>query len=204
MLLAINTAQPIHELALINKGELLAERAWPKHNKDLEELIPTLQKMLEELGLTKQEITEILVITGPGSFTSVRTGVSFANALAAGLSAKLFAINTFELLERKAATAPIITILHAGGQDVAVRSEGETKVGPIAQLLAPFEHNKFSVVAEVLETQADELHSICLEKNWPQIQGEKLQTLGESILTFDLQNLKPIQQAEPIYLKQAI
>ncbi len=192
----------MHELALLDGDELLLEKRWKDERDDVERLVPTLQEMLKELGLEKQEITEILAITGPGSFTAVRTGVTFANALAEGLNAKLYGMDTFELLKRKAATTdPVIAILHAGGQDVGVKQEDEIKVGQIAMLLAPFEHNKFKIVSELKETQEDELHSICLEKEWKKVEGHELLTLGESIQTYDLQDLEPTKQVEPLYMK---
>ncbi len=209
MILAINTAQQIHELALIDSSskppEILAELSWPNNKNDVEELVPKLQKMLADLGLEKSEITEVLVVTGPGPYTAIRTGVTFANALAEGLNAKLYIIDTFELLKRKAAIThaaerSVLSITNAGGLDVAVNN----KVGPLSELLAPFEHDKYVVVSEVTETQSTELRSICLEKNWKQIEGHELQTLGETILTFDLQNLTPTNNAEAIYLKDPV
>lgn len=200
MILAVNTATREHELALLDDGKILLEKSWSDSKDDVEKLTPTLAGMLSELGLDKSEIKSILVVRGPGSFTSLRTGVAFANALASALPAKLYGIDTFELLARKAAVQDLLVILNAGGLDVAVRHE-ETKIGHLAELLSKFPHEKFSVVSECTETQEEELHGICLEKKWKQIQGHELQTLGETILTFDFENLEPVKVVEPVYMK---
>lgn len=206
MILAINTALSVHELALIDGDELLAERIWQDERDDIDRLIPTLEEMLEELGLEKAEIKEVLVVNGPGPFTALRTGVTFANALAEGLQAKLYAIDTFELLKRNAAlTDPTLVVLNAGGLDVGIRFEDETKVGPLAQLLADFPHDQsIHVVSELKEVLAEELNPICLEKGWPQVKGHELQTLGESVLTFKLEDLAVKDTVEPIYLKEPV
>lgn len=233
MILAINTAQALHELALIDDGitpevhgesaskvephaEILAEEIWPNNKNDVEELVPKLKKMLEELGLSKEDINEIVVAAGPGPYTAIRTGVTFANALAAGLDAKLYVLDTYDLLNRKAATAdPVIIVTNAGGLDVGVRAQihGEqgklaglepVKVGPMSELLADFEHHKYTVVAEVTESQKTELHGICLEKNWKEVEGEKLQTFGEAILTFGLKDIQQVESVEAIYLKDPV
>lgn len=48
-------------------------------------VLPLVQLLLEEHGLMPQDLTEIEVNEGPGSFTGVRVGVSIANALGFGL-----------------------------------------------------------------------------------------------------------------------
>lgn len=202
MILAINTAQAQHELALIEGGKLLTQRIWTDDRNDLEKLIPTLQEMLDEIGMQKVDITEIVVCVGPGHYTAVRTGVSFANALAQALGARLYEINTFQLLNWKiASTEPTITLTNAGGLDVGMSFDGEIKVGEISDLLAPISHGKVKVAAELNETLSDELRSICAEKGWEIVTGEKLQTMGEALLTFDLKNLKATDNAEVFYLK---
>lgn len=221
MILAINTAQKVHELALISESnsstvaKILSEKIWTDAKDDVEKLTPTLAGMLEEIGSLKSEIDSIVVVSGPGSFTSLRTGVAFANALASGLGAKLFSVDSFELLAMKAAISdPLIVVLNAGGLDVGIRvynldvdadSKKEknkaTEIGSLAELLAKFPHEKFSVVSECTETQSDELHSICLEKKWKEIKGHELQTFAESILTFDFKNLAAQKTVEPYYLR---
>ena len=48
-------------------------------------LLPFIVELIEKEGKTLEEIKEIEVNTGPGSFTGLRVGVSVANALGWGL-----------------------------------------------------------------------------------------------------------------------
>ncbi len=210
MILGINTAQKLHELALVATSSkpsiLLAEKIWIDERRDVEDLVPFLRQLLEEHGLSKKDITDIVVVRGPGSFTSLRTGVAFANALAEGLDAKLYSLDTFELLRRKAATAnPTLVILHAGGLDVGVRYNNEPiRVGPLAALLNDYPHNKnLHVIAELTETQREELNPILREKEWKLIEGHELQTMGEMLITSGLEGLQSLDTVEPFYLKGA-
>jgi tRNA threonylcarbamoyl adenosine modification protein YeaZ len=225
MILAINTAQSVHELALIDKiseddlgeAEILTEKEWQASNDDLEKLVPTLDTMLNETGTPKEEITEVLVVNGPGPFTALRTGIAFANALAHSLNTKLFEISTFDLLMLKVATKhPLLVVLNAGGGEIAVESyeaanltdgkirEGDLKIGKITEVLAAFEEGKYQVVTEVTEGQTEELSAFVKSKNWDEITGHKLQTLGEMILTFGFKNLTSTNQAEVIYLRDPV
>ncbi len=204
MILGINTAQPIHELAILERGKLLAEKTWPDDRRDVEDLVPFLKALLEEHGLSKKDITQIVMVRGPGSFTSLRTGVAFANALAEGLCAKLYFLDTFALLKRKAATTnPTLVILNAGGLDVGIQFNDEAiRVGHLAHLLNDYPHDKnMYVITELTETQREELNSIVREKNWKLIEGHELQTMGESLVILELEGLQKVKVVEPYYLK---
>ncbi len=211
MILAINTAQPVHEMALLranpaNPGELelVSEKSWADDRYDVDNLVPFLQKMLEEAGLEKSDITDVVVVKGPGSFTSLRTGVAFANALAEGLHAKLYALTTFALLRRKAAlTDPTLVLLSAGRLDVGVQHQDQPiRIGPLAALLNDYPHDSgIHVVADLPEALREELHPLILEKKWTLVEGHQLQTLGETLMTYGLTDLESTTNVEPFYLK---
>lgn len=209
MILGINTAQRLHELALIDEQpdgsrKLIAEQRWADERRDVEDLAPFLKALLEEHGLEKSEIKQVVVVSGPGSFTSLRTGVAFANALAEGLGARLYAMDTFELLTRKAAAAdPVLAVIHAGGLDVGVKLRGEAvRVGPLAAVLNDYPHDhSIRVVSELTETESEELHPIVLEKEWQVMEGHELLSLGEMLTTLGLEGLKVTSVVEPVYLK---
>ncbi|HUD20211.1 MAG TPA: tRNA (adenosine(37)-N6)-threonylcarbamoyltransferase complex dimerization subunit type 1 TsaB [Patescibacteria group bacterium] len=44
-------------------------------------VLPLIEELLKEKHISLKDITGITVITGPGSFTGLRVGVSIANAL---------------------------------------------------------------------------------------------------------------------------
>ena len=207
MILGINTSQNTHELALIDRDKILNERAWQDEKDNETRLAALIKEMLEESGIDKKEITDIVVISGPASFAALRTGVAFANTFASALSANLHHMDTFELLKRKAAlNEPTLTILNAGGHDIGVRSyednkASEIKVAAMADLLAEFPHDAYKVISEVTDVQSSQLTSICLEKNWQEIQGHELQTLAEMLVTFGLEGLEKTDMVEEKYLK---
>ncbi|MBU0982185.1 tRNA (adenosine(37)-N6)-threonylcarbamoyltransferase complex dimerization subunit type 1 TsaB [Patescibacteria group bacterium] len=232
MILALNTSQPLHEIALIDEAKILPhtnenecgrsalssaeakatersillEKTWQDQKDTLDRLIPLLEGMLSELAIEKSQITDIAVVKGPGPFTAVRTGVAFVNALAEGLQARLHEIDTLTLLRLKAASKDqVISVVNAGGNDVGVLTHHEVKVGQLATLLAPHPHDKSTkLVSECTETQEDELNGICLEKGWTHLEGHKLLTLAEVILTYGLDQFGLTENVEPYYLKKPV
>ncbi|HEY9756174.1 MAG TPA: tRNA (adenosine(37)-N6)-threonylcarbamoyltransferase complex dimerization subunit type 1 TsaB [Oculatellaceae cyanobacterium] len=59
-------------------------------------LIPTFEECLNEIGWTRHDLDCLIVGSGPGGFTGVRTGVVTARALAQALSLPLLAVSSLE------------------------------------------------------------------------------------------------------------
>lgn len=68
-----------------NVSDEIIEPAKPKSQTTL----LLIEKILKKNNLKLQELDEILVNAGPGSFTGTRVGVAIANALGFGLSIKV-------------------------------------------------------------------------------------------------------------------
>lgn len=201
MILALNTAQKVHEMALIKEGHILKQESWIAEKNTLDILAPTLKTMLDDLSLDRSSITDMAIVQGPGPFSGLRTGIAFANALTDALNIPLHSIDTFTLLKLKTGLKdPVLVILNAGGLDVGVLSGHEVKIGPLANLLADFPHDhSCHVVFEGTETQDEELQSICLEKNWPRV--TELQSMADLIVNSGLDHFSLVKVCEPYYLK---
>ena len=75
---------------------LIAEEDIDAPRAALSRLMPATLDILDRSGLTAQNIDEVVVGVGPGSFTGVRIGVSHAKGFAHGLGCPLYAIGTAE------------------------------------------------------------------------------------------------------------
>jgi len=82
MILAIDTATRIVSLALRGDNELLAEETWGSAQRHTVELAPRIEAMLRRAKVAAADLTAIGVSLGPGSFTGLRIGLSFAKGLA--------------------------------------------------------------------------------------------------------------------------
>lgn len=67
----------------VGKEEFVKEKGVAARSAQL--VLPLIEELLTEHALKLQDLDEVEVNTGPGSFTGVRVGVSIANALAFGL-----------------------------------------------------------------------------------------------------------------------
>ncbi len=83
MLLFINTSEfDIAELALVSDKVI-----WHKFGAEnlSEQLLPEIKKFCSKQKVALIDLKKIAVVTGPGSFSRIRTGIATANALAYSL-----------------------------------------------------------------------------------------------------------------------
>lgn len=61
-------------------------------------VMPILENLLKEFNLELSQVNEIIVVTGPGSFTGVRLGVTIAKTIAYCLNIPIKTITSIQLM----------------------------------------------------------------------------------------------------------
>lgn len=97
MLLAIDTATKFMSVALHDGDTLLAEQTWRAGNRHTTTLAPTIAEMIADCELTLSAVSAVAVAIGPGSYTGLRIGVSFAKGLAAARQLPLIGMTTLDM-----------------------------------------------------------------------------------------------------------
>jgi len=82
IILAIRTDKPEAELYLYDGQKQLAELKWPAHLKLGETINTQIEKILNLLSISYDDLRGIAIYKGPGSFTGLRIGMTVANVLA--------------------------------------------------------------------------------------------------------------------------
>jgi tRNA threonylcarbamoyl adenosine modification protein YeaZ len=121
MYLAIDTSTNNASLAIIKEGQVLAELTWLSQQNHSVELMPNLNRLLEETKTKLKSTDGIIVAIGPGSFNGLRVGVSTAKGLAFSMGVPLVGINTLEATAYQYAETglPVCPILNAGRGEIA-------------------------------------------------------------------------------------
>lgn len=98
LILALDTALETCSAALVRDGQVLAARAEPMARGHQERLAPLVDELVREAGIALSEVDRIGVTRGPGSFTGLRVGLSFAKGLGFALGRPVAALGTLEAL----------------------------------------------------------------------------------------------------------
>jgi tRNA threonylcarbamoyladenosine biosynthesis protein TsaB len=109
-LLAIDTATECCSAALLC-GEHLLERSELAPRRHAELILPMIDSLLSEAGLSRRRIDGVAVGRGPGAFTGVRLGISVAQGLALGLDIPVVPVSSLAALALDANDAPGDSIL---------------------------------------------------------------------------------------------
>jgi tRNA threonylcarbamoyl adenosine modification protein YeaZ len=112
-LLAIDTAAPRLQLALLRDGDRVTTRVEEMATGQAERLFPALDELLVEAGATYADLTRIAVTTGPGSFTGLRIGLSAARGLGLALNLPVLGIPSLLALSLVARCDAIAVLLDA-------------------------------------------------------------------------------------------
>lgn len=97
IVLALETTDTQASVALYQAGKLVEKRIDSAQRHE-ETVMPAVESLLKEAGITPKTLTGLVVDVGPGSFTGVRIGVCHANAMAYALGIPVVQVNALEAL----------------------------------------------------------------------------------------------------------
>ncbi|MCS4486970.1 tRNA (adenosine(37)-N6)-threonylcarbamoyltransferase complex dimerization subunit type 1 TsaB [Staphylococcus americanisciuri] len=101
-LLIDSSNQPL-SVALMKADQVVSTYTTAVKQNHSVQLMPQIASLLESAKITPQDLTDIIVAQGPGSYTGLRIGVTTAKTLAYTLSANLYGVSSLKAL---AATLP--------------------------------------------------------------------------------------------------
>lgn len=96
LVLAIHTAGPACDLALLKDESLLGQRCETMVRGQDARLPILLERLLQDADVALSQVDRFAVITGPGSFTGIRVGVAFARGLAFAVDKPCIGVTSLE------------------------------------------------------------------------------------------------------------
>jgi len=103
--LFIDTSDKDVSIGIIKENKILAQRKESIPNKHSVYTTSYIQQVLDESKLKAENIDKIIVVTGPGSFTGVRIGVTIAKVYAYLLKKDIIGVSSLKVLALSAPTS---------------------------------------------------------------------------------------------------
>ena len=176
--------------------ECVSYEAWQRQS---EYMILELDKLFTKYGISRNDISDVIVAKGPGSYTGVRIAITIAKTIATALDAKLYAVSSLRVLKNN--TKPSICLINA--------RSGRSYIGVYqgAKTLLEDQIMKNDDVLKYIEEHPD--YCVCGETKYLGIEGvvsnniEEMLSLKESLDSLNPLSLKPVymkeEYAKPIY-----
>ncbi|OYW92069.1 MAG: tRNA (adenosine(37)-N6)-threonylcarbamoyltransferase complex dimerization subunit type 1 TsaB [Alishewanella sp. 32-51-5] len=221
--LALDTSTEACSVALALDGQILAldEVCPQQHSK---RILPMLQQLLSDAGVSLYQLDGIIFGRGPGSFTGVRIGVSVAQGLAFGADLPVFGVSTLAAMAQAAAVqqnaTEVIAAIDARMAEVYIAAYTLDEAG-LMQAITPEIAAKPAALPEVLTSLSFTSQVLGVGTGW-QTYPQALQQLApaliaDSILYPSAQFMLPFasrawqqqlfvsaEQAEPVYVRDEV
>lgn len=120
LILCIETGTDICSVGIARDGELISLRESDEGRDHARQVGVFVDELLDEMGLQPEDLDAVAVGKGPGSYTGLRIGVSFAKGLCYGIQKPLIAIGSLNALTEVAREDYEAGILDVEGWDNAV------------------------------------------------------------------------------------
>ncbi len=147
MLLVVDTSTAQVGLGLYDGTQVLGEMTWTTRQHHTTELAPALAGLLTRSGNSMDRVSALGVAIGPGSFTSLRVGLSFVKGLALARSLPIIGIPTLDIIAaaQPLAKHALVAVIQAGRGRIALgwyksskngwQAEGAARSGTVDELL---------------------------------------------------------------------
>ncbi len=119
-LLLIDTCGETAGVAVCAERDVVASEDLSRGGASAE-IVAVVKRLLAHMGWRLAELDAVGVVTGPGSFTGMRTGLAAAKGLCEAVGVRLVGVSRLEVLADAAGVAGGLVALDAGRGEVYVR-----------------------------------------------------------------------------------
>jgi tRNA threonylcarbamoyladenosine biosynthesis protein TsaB len=98
LILAVETSGRMGSVALAQGDKLLSETSFSGPMRHSAEIFPAITDLLSRFDKKPDQIEQVYISAGPGSFTGLRIAVTFAKTLALANNAEIVAVDTLDCI----------------------------------------------------------------------------------------------------------
>ena len=220
-ILAIDTATEMCSVALM-VGDTLYSRNEIAPRDHTKKILPMVDEVLKEAGISLQEVDALAYGQGPGSFTGVRIGIGIAQGLALGADLPMIGISTLAAMAqnayRQTGATHVATAIDARmsevywaqyqrQQDGSWITIGEECVVPPSDLVAHLGQDEFTwaQVGTGWQAYAQDFANLALNRIETPVLYPESQDIA-FLAKFELEkgNTVAVENSSPVYLRDTV
>ena len=95
-ILAMDTSSKVCSVAIIDDGKVIKELHNESELEHSQTLMPMIDEILRQAGITLNDINLLACGVGPGSFTGIRVGIATVKAMADSKNIPIVGVNSLE------------------------------------------------------------------------------------------------------------
>ncbi len=92
--LCMDTSHRFLTLGLIQEDEVIASIQMECHKRQSESILPQLQNLFQIANYTPQDVKQVVVTKGPGSYTGIRIAMTIAKLMCTSMNIPLFTLSS--------------------------------------------------------------------------------------------------------------
>jgi tRNA threonylcarbamoyladenosine biosynthesis protein TsaB len=183
LILAIETSGRLGSVALAQGDKLLSESHFSGPMRHSAEIFPAITNLLGKFDKKPEQIEQVYISAGPGSFTGLRIAVTFAKTLALANGAKIIAVDTLDVI-----AANITGFTAENAEKIKVSTEG--------RLSSVISHPSSELLGVILDAKRGQFFIAVYEKTplrqaqgrqdtiWKKVLSDCLMTAEEFVSRF--------------------
>lgn len=200
-ILCIDTATESGLVALARDDAVRASVRWRSAGRHGENLLGYIETVLSEAGMSRDEVSGIGVVTGPGGFTSLRVGLATAKGLALGLGLPIFPLSSLRVMARSIqapAGSVRVPLLKAYRGDVFAAAY-EQSDGDLDELVSPRSGRPATLLEEIRDAAGARSMSVWGEED--RVTANAL--VQEALIVMNTGGAADLASLEPRYLRSS-
>lgn len=111
--LYLDTSSSLFCAALYQDGKVTQQIRKKLEKEMSKEALPLLKKLLEDAKVAPQEVDQLLVCNGPGSFTGIRIGMTIAKVYAWALQKEITMVSSLEAMAASISSERVLSLIDA-------------------------------------------------------------------------------------------
>ena len=161
--LFIDTCNRMLAVGLEKDGKLIYKKEYDAFKKQSELLAKEIDECFKSVGINANEVTTVVVTNGPGSYTGIRIGLTFAKVFAASLNIKLIVISSLMALAGKREN--VISLIDAKGKRAyyGVYNKGKVVKADCVEYLENINIDGYALVGDTYLFNKEEIENSIVE-----------------------------------------